>query len=326
MPIFPVPGPRAIRANNLNSFVSPPAAAPVHPDVSPNSCANQFHGEHSNTSTRRPRRSIFPEIVPPQLRQARLEKITQKGTPYPSNRGPSGGINLNGRVSVAPSSEESDARSKAVMCRHLAAVFAKHTGKKAPLKQTFSTAAGIRERFHGKVTETEAALLKTIQETPVGCKQVVTINQLGRYFMSLAQTLLDVRKRSASPSHANGLLFTRNHVMAFELVLKKKDGVDYITVKLFDPNITANYMRTEQLTPDDLSTLELKDMLIRPELVSSYMGGEGGPQSMVAVSLDHRLQPSIARDATSAAAEEMPLALRAVFDLIQSKRPPNHSR
>jgi hypothetical protein len=195
------------------------------------------------------------------------------------------------------------------MCRHFAALFLQHGGKKSEVLQAFSTEAGIAEKFDGKLAEIEVGLQKALKEAPAGCKHLVNSEELGDYLQALAMKLQAAGPREG-PCEANCLLHTADHAMALHVERKRKDGVEYFSAKLYDPNATATYKRVVKASPEDFGSLKLKEMMIRPELISLYTNGANKPLSMVAVSLDHRLQPSMDRSSTTASAENMFLALQ----------------
>ncbi len=250
---------------------------------------------------------IHPGSLAESALRTQTQKIKQKAKkPYTSHNGVQE-VKLNCQVKVRPD-ESLVSASQSVVCRHLATMFAEHSGKKSELMQAFSTRDGVIAKFDGKLTEVHVAFKKAVREAPSGCKQLVSSEQLGSYLQAIAKQLQ--APRAEGPSQANCLLLTAEHVMALHVERKRKNGVDYVVAKLYDPNETATYRRVVKATPEDFGALRLKDMMVSPQLISVYSGVEKNkPLSMVSLSLDHRLQPRMDRNPTVPSVENIHLAL-----------------
>ena len=308
MPTTPIaPGPRSTPRGPVTANEAAPAVADQKMPARSVSTTEPASLEHTPPSRKRGRSPI--NTIETTLRQEVLEKIQRKGTPYAVKPTDSANPHLNAQVLVTASDQQNDTRPEAVVCRHLAMVFAQQPGKKREMTEVFSTPEGIRNRFDGKLTKINAAFFKSLEDAPTNCKHVVRSDMLGNYLASLAETLSLKNKEENLPSQANCVLITSNHVMALHLEKKSKGMQDYFAAKLFDPNVTDNYKRVEHLSPQDLRRIELKDMLIDSQALNAYAGGENKPLSMVAVSLDHRLQPLVDRSSNSPSAENMHVAL-----------------
>lgn len=200
----------------------------------------------------------------------------------------------------------------------------------------FSTGEGIREVFEVQLNEVQNSHKAIIRQAPQSCKHMVSSENFGNYLMALAKELEpDGQPR---PKEANCLLLTSVHAMALHMQHKRKAGVSYFAVKVYDPNNTASYKRVEKLKPEDLSSLKLQQLMISPELITHYGEAENAPLSMMAVSLNDHVQPKMNRGATEPSPESMRLTLdcgahaefeamlasankepKALFDLLQAK-------
>jgi hypothetical protein len=273
-----------------------PADANAQPDPAPTT---------SNGPAEAVRKISAAELAP------RNQTLGKKSTPYLSKHGfPD--VYLNCRVPVpqvgpGPDTDEPDE----VVCRHFAYAAVTRDGKMSSLMKNFSTEQGIRLEFNStkKVAEVDAAFIKAYKEAPQGCKHLVDSHDLGRYLTALA-TALNVapQKGQETPKEANCMLLTESHAMSLHVERKSKEGDVYFTVKVYDPNDTAHYKRVERSTPQDLGDLTLASLLITPEDIEQYAYGDEA-LSMVAVSMDHRLQPEMDRSATVASPVNMYLAL-----------------
>jgi ShET2 enterotoxin, N-terminal region len=232
-----------------------------------------------------------------QKKERKEPRITKSGDPT---------VNLNCKVRVRTYNAQ-DASVALVVCRHFAEMFAKHQGKKSELIQQYGKLSDIRKAFKGKLANIHEAYHKSIREADPGCKHVVSSQGLGAYLHSLAKAL-EGAHQGGGPSEVNCLLLTADHSMAIHVQRKHKDGVDYFAAKLFDPNVTASYKRAVALHPEDLSGLQLQDMLVHPEVINSY-APPGQPVPMVAVCLDNRVHASIDRSSTAATPGNMDVAL-----------------
>jgi hypothetical protein len=232
-----------------------------------------------------------------QKKERKEPRITKSGDPT---------VNLNCKVRVRTYNAQ-DASVALVVCRHFAEMFAKHQGKKSELIQQYGKLSDIRKAFKGKLANIHEAYHKSIREADPGCKHVVSSQGLGAYLHSLAKAL-EGAHQGGGPSEVNCLLLTADHSMAIHVQRKHKDGVDYFAAKLFDPNVTASYKRAVALHPEDLSGLQLQDMLVHPEVINSY-APPGQPVPMVAVCLDNRVHASIDRSSTAATPGNMNVAL-----------------
>lgn len=200
--------------------------------------------------------------APEMALRAQLQKDQDKAAPHLSKSGlPE--VRLNCEVQVAPSAHTPSWQKEVVRCRHLALAFAQHAGKKSELTSAF-TKVGIWSKFDGRLSAADDAFNKVLREAPEGCKHVVSSDQFGSYLTALAKTLEHVPDGPDRPKEANCLLLTANHAMALHLQRKSKAGVNYLAVKLYDPNDTAAYKRVTRLTPESLGSLDLNAMMIRP--------------------------------------------------------------
>lgn len=241
-------------------------------------------------------------------RQLQIKKIHHKEKPRPSKNGiPK--INLNCQVTVNVSDQFSVPHQDTVRCRHLAEFFALHRGKKSDLMKPFSTPAGIFATFDGRLLDFDQAFRKAVFEAPQDCKHVVCSHDFGRYLKALAHALEAEAEVQDAPQEANCLLLTDGHAMAMHLQHKSKHGVNYFVLKVYDPNDTASYVRVERQAPEDLGKLKLDELLITPKVIGIYGGDPKGPLSLVAVSLDHAVQPKIDRKLTAPTAANMYAAL-----------------
>lgn len=246
--------------------------------------------------------------VPEMALRAQLQKVQDKAGPNPSKSGlPE--VRLNCEVQVSPSADAPSWQKEVVCCRHLALAFAQHGNKKSELTSVF-TKLGIWSKFDGRLSAADDEFNRVVREAPEGCKHVVSSDQFGGYLTALAKTLQHVPDGPDTPKEANCLLLTANHAMALHLQRKSKAGVNYLAVKVYDPNDTAAYKRVTRLTPESLGSLDFKAMMIRPELQTEYAGDHAEPLSMVAVCLDHRLQPTVDRRKAVPSATNMQVALR----------------
>jgi cell division inhibitor SulA len=238
-----------------------------------------------------------------QAKELTQKKIKVKSMPYTSTSGDPE-VQLNCRVTLRPSD-----LSTLVACRHLSQVFAEHSGKKSELMDGFSTEAVIKTKFDGKLDQTDQAYLEALRTAPPGCQHIVNSEHLGDYLKAMALQL-EAAGRTSSLSQANCLLVTLTHAMALHVERKSQNGVAYFSAKVYDPNATASYRRVVKATPDDFAGLNLKDMLIKPQNINLYSLGGGEQLSMVAVSLDKRLQPQKSEMKIEHSVENMVLAFR----------------
>jgi ShET2 enterotoxin, N-terminal region len=238
------------------------------------------------------------------VRMKKIQKKERKGPRITKSGDPT--VNLNCKVSVRTYNAQ-DASVALVVCRHFAEMFAKHQGKKSELIQQYGRPSDIQKAFKGKLANIHEAYQKSIREADPGCKHVVSSQGLGAYLHSLAKAL-EGAHQGGGPSEVNCLLLTAGHAMAIHMQRKHKDGVDYFAAKLFDPNVTASYKRAVALHPEDLSGLQLQDMLVHPKVINSY-APPGQPVPMVAVCLDNRVHASIDRSSTAATPGNMNVAL-----------------
>jgi len=239
----------------------------------------------------------------------RTQAVQQKSVPYvATSLVPNVRIMLNGSVAVRPTAQEPPQSAQAVVCRHLATAFVQHAGAKRDLMAAFSTAAGVEGRFDAKLVDTSAQFQRLLHDAGERSKHLVGSENLGRYLESLAQALPAPGENG--PSEANSLLLTNQHAMALHVQRKRKDGVEYFSAKLFDPNSTAAYKRVEALHPQDLQRLTLKDMFVAG-WPNAYCLPNQSAVSMVAVCLNERLRlPPTAGGPIPTTAENMHSALR----------------
>jgi hypothetical protein len=248
-------------------------------------------------------RPIAPELAP------RNQTLRDKSKPYPSTHG-FPGVRLNGRVSVPQVDLDTDERDK-VVCRHFSYAAVTRDEKMSSLMEKFSSAQGVSLEFNSakKFAEVDAGFNKAYREAPQGCKHLVDSRNLGRYLTALATALMVAPEQGQdTPKEANCMLITRGHAMSLHVERKSKNGVAYFTAKVYDPNETAHYKRVERPTPEALGDLTLASLLIKPERIKSYANGAEA-LSMVAVSMNHGLQPQMDRSATLASPLNMHLAL-----------------
>lgn len=238
-------------------------------------------------------------------REHTVRAIKRKGDPYPStNCAPR--VELNQKVIVARGAFTDS--KELVKCRHLAYEFATSSGKASKLMRDFSTEEDIRRTFNGRWEEVDTQFHQAVRHAPQNCKHVVRSDQFGNYLKALATALNDLEANTERVS-ANVLLITHNHAEAVQVEKNRKSGTTYFTAKLYDPNNTASYYRVEKLAPEDLGSVQMKDMLDNPDDAFIDVAGTKQPLSMVAVSLDHSLCPDMSRSDVTPSADNMQVAL-----------------
>lgn len=222
---------------------------------------------------------------PAAARQATLAKLQKKREPYASAKGDSG-IKFNCALQTGISDYNLD--TAMIECRHLALAFASAGEKRRDLMNRFSHADGVEDHFENNMDEWEGAFGEMICHAPAASKHLVGENQLGQYLAGMAQAL-DDGQGTNGPTEGNSLLISHDHVLAVQVERKSKNGVDYFSAKLYDPNNTANFKRVEAQRPDELDGLCLSSLLIKPQRMGEYRV-QGRALAMVAVCLDPALQ------------------------------------
>lgn len=219
----------------------------------------------------------------------RLERIEAKSTPKMSDKHQAG-VFLNGKVTLQ--GEPPDLTySTNVNCMHMANDFARHLGKKRAMANQFSTAEGIREHFRGRLGESAKQAFDTLVNAPPASRHLVGEKQLGQYMAAVARALVQSH-HSGGATESNTLLTTHDHLMALHVERKSKDGADYFTAKLYDPNESGNFVRVEAATPQALAHLTLLDMLSE-ENQAQYRGPSGDLVCLAAVALDPNVAPQL---------------------------------
>ncbi len=253
-------------------------------------------------------------VLSPDLSNQRWQQqITDKTIPYRSKNGfPE--VALNCRVSVDSMGTDPNAESltdPSIVCRHLALLFAKHGGKKRELMHAFSNYAGLKSQFEGSLKPLEAEFNRLMKDTPQSNRHVVSDDRFGFYLEALANALQGATEKTENRSSVNCLLLTGNHAMALHVEKKNKNQRDYFSVKLYDPNTTANFLRVERAMPEDLRSLKIKDLFLNPQCINDYNDSKGDTQSLstMAFSLDPLVKPIFDRKPTMPTPANMFLAL-----------------
>lgn len=268
-----------------------------------------------------PRKRTREEALDNANSESRRLKIERKSSPYiPKLTSVLDLALLNCLVNVEPISEHAalhspdpllpiPVASSSVVCRHFATSFAAHRGKKAALVGQFSTPAGIREHYSGRLNEVQAKYIDVMASASQNCKHLVSGAQLGSYLCNLAKALEQSHSASTTPqqSELNSLLLTANHVMAVEVARKVKDDVVYFSAKLFDPIVTNFYKRVETLRAEDLAALTFADLSIDSRDEASIAQANG--TCLAAVCLDGGHLPPLARLDARPIPENIHLAL-----------------
>lgn len=236
----------------------------------------------------------------------RLNKLLLASSPYFSTKTPNL-VALNGQVEVQTHPGPLEASNQKVVCRHLAVAFAKEL-KKRNLMEALSTQQGIQERFDKKWSATEFDFYQLLQEGPQSSKHVTNNDHFGLCLESIAHQLKPPGS-SDGPSQANCILMTTGHAMALNVEKKQKEGIDYITVKVYDPNITNQFSRVERLAPEFLRDLKLQNMLPTGEAgLNLYCPGQD--KSVAVISLDPNLQPGKGQTIAEPSPQSMNLAMK----------------
>ncbi len=236
---------------------------------------------------------------------ARLDKIAKKTTPYNAKR-LNAETQLNGVVRVHPEAGHT-LKSETVYCRHFVKAFVEYAGRKRSLMQEFLTSQKITSRFEHRLREMDVASRRVRKLVGADSKHVVRDAQLGQYLAAVASAL--AKPPAGGRSEANCLLESSCHAMALYVSRKSRDGTDYFSAKLYDPNNTASYRRVEALSIDSLRELTLKDMLITPALSEKYSDSHKHAVTLLAICLDPRLHPRMDRSLTEVSPDAMHLAL-----------------
>ena len=322
-------GPRANPQGDQRHEMPPASAGPAAPSAVDMGPTNQARAADSNSVARKSARQTallktlmsghkrkdrdgvmqarVPTTVDQVQQQERKKAIHRKATPY-SSKGGAPGIQLNCRVSVRPDPGPHALPRELVECRHLALLFSKTVGKKRLLLSQISTGQGIRESFQSRLSTLNAEFFELIARAPQSCKHALTSDGFGEYLQALAVTLAQQPETVGRLTQADCLLISSDHVMAIHMEQKRKDGVQYFVAKVYDPNDTANYKRVEQPNADGFKHLSLDDFL-GSDVVEDYAALPGYPAQLVAVSLEHRLQPALPREVLPDPREHLHLAL-----------------
>ena len=213
---------------------------------------------------------------------------------------------LNCEVQISPE-PDSPALAAEVACRHFAQMFVDAAGRKRQLMADFASTDRIESRFQSRLSELNAAFASASTRANADSKHVLREDRLGRYLAALADGL--AMPAAGERTEVNCLLSTSGHAMALHMSRKSRDGIDYFSVKFYDPNRTASYKRVEALTADALRDLSLTDMLLSRAPQGIYADGFDARATLVAVCLDPNLRPKVDRRITRPSVDAMHLAL-----------------
>ena len=240
------------------------------------------------------KQASIPALPPPPGRPAsgpgrlQWDKIGRKLEPYISKSSLGfENLNLNLQVSVLGEHEDASASEQTVACRHFAAAFAQHAGKKQGLFKTFGAQESIRTHFNGNLRQIDLDLYEIYRSAPAGSKHLVLDKQLGHYLSALARALPAPALNQAS--ECNCLLVTLDHMMALHVQRKCKEGVDYFSAKLYDPNATAACKRVEARTALAFANISLEELMVVPAARSSYGLSPDRGLRMMAICLEGHL-------------------------------------
>ncbi len=265
--------------------------------------ASRFGG--SLPLSRAPSAPVGRERAESAARQARLEKIAEKAKPYGAkNLCAETALNCKVKISPEPDSTEP---AVDVACRHFAQMFVEAAGGKRQLMADFTSADRIKERFQSQWGELNAAFESASTRANADSKHVLREDRLGHYLAALAEAL--GKPAAGQRTEVNCLLSTSGHAMALNMSRKSRDGIDYFSVKFYDPSRTASYKRVEALTADALRDLSLTDMLLSRARRGMYSDGADARATLVAVCLDPNLRPTVDRRITRPSVDAMHLAL-----------------
>ena len=238
---------------------------------------------------------------------ARLEKIASKEVPYNAKK-LGANVMLNNRVSTLQW-DGATPYVERVVCRHFAQEFVEAAGRKRKLMETFEWPRAIAGRFESRLSDLNTEFEKAEALAKPDSKHVLREDHLGHYLVALAESL--PKPNAEGQSEANCLLSTTRHAMALHMARKSRDGAEYFSVKLYDPNSTASYKRVEASSVESLRGLALQDMLVAPRFGSSYSDTAGRPSILIAVCTDPRLRPNMDRSITSTSIDAMHMAMSA---------------
>jgi hypothetical protein len=223
-----------------------------------------------------PPRTSSPGVeVNAQKALPRVGAQADKTQPYLSRKGEN--VHLNGRISLDGEAADKHGAT-AVWCRHLAISYVLAEGKKRDLVTQFNSEEGIRNRFSGRLKQTDEAYTNFIHSAPQESRHLVNDSQWGRYLGAIGQQLQDAP--GSGPKDASILIMTGNHAMAAHIENKGT----HFAVKVFDPNNTDNHFRVEAKDLADLESLSLKSMLMKDQrLIADYFpaGAEEGKVAVV---------------------------------------------
>lgn len=237
---------------------------PLHTFVSD---TRRVSADASGGDRRLPSSALTNSSVPTALqeRSAKVAHKINKG-PCVSEKRPTT-IDLNGVLVYGRSP---------LVCRHISMMFATASeAKKSAFTDTLSTRQGLaaQVRSHNGLDSLEADYERTITATPAAAKHVISGQDLGLYLSSLVHAMESPSEQNPRPI-VNCLLLTGGqlHAMAMEVEKKSRDGVESVTVKMYDPNATNTYKSVvvKDASDDHLKHLTIEQMLVNPVLAKVY--------------------------------------------------------
>ena len=285
----------------------PGAPPPQNPTAAPPAPTGRLS---SSPIFNRPPAAPEPEALPEpgaDALQARLEKIASKEAPYTA-KNLRANVMLNNRVSTLQW-DGATPYSEKVVCRHFAQEFVEQAGRKRKLVETFELPRAIAGRFESRLSAVHTDFEKAEALAKPDSKHVLREDHLGHYLAALAESL--PKPCAEGQSEANCLLSTTRHAMALHMARKSRDGAEYFSVKLYDPNSTASYKRVEASSAESLRGLALQDLLVSPEFSSGYTDTAGRPAILIAVCMNPLLRPNMDRSITSTSIDAMHTAMSA---------------
>ena len=232
--------------------------------------------------------------------------ISRKRQPYVASRTwPDVFLNCEAEVL---SSTDAERTRELVVCRHLAYQFATADGKKRDLMQKYRTVEGIQTQFNGKLDSVRQAAEAAWTQADPASKHLLNAVDLGHYLEALANALGRVGQEERS--QVNCLVGTGQHLMALHMSRKSKEGVEYFSAKLYDPNTTAAYKRVEVTAAEGFGRLTIESMMVHPEFISACGWLPGATRPMVALCLDPQLKIEVDRHRLQVNATNMAVAMR----------------